>query len=256
MAYETIICEREGNVATVTLNRPDSLNSINSKLATELEAAFKEFDEDNSIRAVIVTGAGRAFCAGRDIKEISETEPPLVRRRSTYFEAIENTRKPVLAAINGLAVGGGLEIALVCDFRIASEGATFGFGEVKIGVVPLGGGAIRLPRLIGIGKAKELLYFGNQIDAQEAYRIGLVNKVVAAEKLMDEAKNWMRELAERPPVALEMLKSMVNIGMQMDSLASALDFEQKCGSILFQTEDMVEGTRAFVEKRKPVFKGK
>jgi enoyl-CoA hydratase len=256
MAYETIICEKEEKVAIVTLNRPDRLNAISNNLAVELEAVFKELDRDENVRAVILTGAGRAFCAGRDIKEMSETKPPLIRSRTTFFEVIENTRKPVLAAINGPAIGGGLEIALVCDFRIASEAATFGFGEVKIGVMPMGGGTVRVPRLTGVGKAKELLYFGNQIDAQEAYRIGLANKVVPAANLIAEVSNWARELAARPPIALQMLKAMVNVGMQINSLVGAFEFEQKCGSLLLQTEDSREGIRAFADKRKPLFRGR
>jgi enoyl-CoA hydratase len=163
--------------------------------------------------------------------------------------------KPVIAAINGACNGGGLEIALCCDFRIASEAATFGLGEVKIGVIPAAGGTARLPRLIGATRAKEFLYFGNRIDAQEAGRLGLVNRVVAPENLMGEAKKWAAELAERPPLSLKMLKSCVNLGMQMD-LPGAIDYEARCVAILMKSEDRMEGIRAFVEKRKPVFKGR
>jgi enoyl-CoA hydratase len=168
---------------------------------------------------------------------------------------MEDVKKPVIAAINGHCNGGGLELALCCDFRIAAEGAFFGAGEVKLGTMPGGGGTARLPRLIGPGRAKEFLYFGNRIDAHEAYRIGLVNKVVSLEKLMEEARNWAAELAERPPLSVKMLKDCVNLGMQMD-LAGALDYEAKCSAVLAKSEDRIEGIQAFVEKRKPVFKGR
>ena len=148
-----------------------------------------------------------------------------------------------------------MEIALCCDFLIASEAANFGLGEVKLGVIPAGGGTARLPRLIGPGRAKEFLYFGNRIDGQEAYRIGLVNKVVPPGSLMTEAKKWAMELGERPPLSLKMLKYLVNLGMQMD-LLGAIDYEGKCSEILMNSEDRMEGIRAFVEKRKPVFKGR
>lgn len=257
MLYETIIYEKQENIACVTLNRPERLNAINNKLAMEVEELFRRIDKEEEVRVVILTGAGRGFCAGADIKEMpTETKPPLVRKRRAFFETIENIGKPVLAAINGLAIGGGLEIALACDLRIASETATFGFGEVKIGVMPSGGGTVWMPRLVGMGKAKELLYFGNQIDAQEAYQIGLINKVVPGERLMDETKELAKELAKRPPVSLAMLKASVNLGMQMGSLASAFDFEQKCASILLQTEDRLEGIKAFREEREAMFKGR
>jgi enoyl-CoA hydratase len=172
-----------------------------------------------------------------------------------FFNKLEELDKPVIAAINGPCNGGGLELALCCDFRIASQEATFGLGEVKIGVMPAGGATARLPRLIGPGLAKEFLYFGNRIDGNEALRIGLVNRVVAAGDLMQEAFRWAEELAERPPLSLRMVKSCVNRGMQMD-LLGAIDYEAKCAAILNSTEDRMEGVRAFVEKRKPVFKGK
>ena len=227
-----------------------------------------EIYTDNETKTVILTGAGRGFCAGADIKgpaapstDTKETAAPSPRRRPsvgqryTFYNKLEDLGKPVIAAINGPCNGGGLEIALCCDFRIASEAANFGMGEVKLGVIPAGGGTARLPRLIGPGRAKEFLYFGNRIEAWEAYQIGLANKVVPPEELMNEAKKWAAELAERPPLSLRMLKNCVNLGMQM-GLLDAIDYEAKCSAILVNTEDRIEGMRAFVEKRKPVFKGR
>lgn len=257
MAYETLIYEKEGGVGIITLNRPERLNAINFQLAFELDRLLDEILEDGEARTLILTGAGRGFCAGADIKEMADPQAKRlpVGRRYTFFNKIEDLDRPVIAAINGPANGGGLELALACDFRIASEAANFGLGEVKLGVMPAGGGTARLPRLIGISRAKEFLYFGNRIDAEEAQRIGLVNRVVPAEKLMEEAKAWAAELAERPPLSLKMLKYCVNLGVQMD-LLGAIDYEAKCAAILSTSEDSVEGVRAFVEKRKPVFKGR
>jgi enoyl-CoA hydratase len=257
MKYEAIIYEKEGGIRIITLNRPDRLNAINFQLALDLTRLLDEIDDDEEARVVVLTGAGRGFCAGADIKEMADPNAKRlpVGMRYTFFNKLEDLGKPVIAAINGPCNGGGLEIALCCDFRIASEAANFGLGEVKLGVIPAGGGTARLPRLIGPARAKEFLYFGNRIDAQQAYQIGLVNKVVSPEELMTEAKNWAAELAERPPLSLKMLKYCANLGMQMD-LLSAIDYEAKCAAILRNTEDAIEGVKAFVEKRKPVFKGK
>lgn len=261
MPYQTIIYEKEDSIALITLNRPDSLNAINLKLAQELEQVIDEIAADDSARSVIITGAGRAFSAGADIKEMmspGETSlgTQLARGKPlSFFNRIESLDKPVIGAINGLAIGGGCEIALVCDLRIASTAARFGFGEIKIGVIPAGGGTVRSPRLIGIAKAKELLFFGDPVDAEEAYRLGLVNKVVPPESLLDEAKKWARTLSQRPPLALKAVKSCVNVGMQMP-LSAAIDFEAKEAAILVNSEDRQEGMRAFIEKRPPEFKGR
>ena len=261
MAYETLILEKEGGVRIITLNRPERLNALNSQLILDLSNAIDEIEADEEAVTVIVTGAGRGFCAGADIKEMAQPQPDAPRRRQAgstrfaFFNRLEEMGRPVIAAINGPCNGGGLELALACDFRIASEAATLGLGEVKLGVIPAGGGTARLPRLIGPGKAKEFLYFGNIVGAEEAYRLGIVNKVVSPDELIPECKRWAAELAERPPLSLRMLKNCVNMGMQM-SLLDAIDYEAKCSAILVNTEDRVEGMRAFVEKRKPVFKGR
>ena len=257
MTYETLIYEKEDGIGIVTLNRPDRLNAINLQLIFDLEDVLDEVYEDAEVKTLILTGAGRGFCAGADVK--GPPAPPTTRRtirtRYMFYSKLEDMGKPVIAAINGPCNGGGLEMALSCDFRIASEAANFGMGEVKLGILPAGGGTARLPRLIGISKAKEFLYFGNRIGAEEAYQIGLVNKVVPHEELLPEAKRWAAELAERPPLSLKMIKDCVNLGMQMP-LPEAIDYEAKCSAILMNTEDRIEGMKAFAEKRKPEFKGR
>ena len=257
MAYETMTVEKEGGVVIVTLNRPERLNAINYQLAVDLEAVVDAIFDDEEARVMILTGAGWGFCAGADIKDLADPNAKRlpIGRRYTFFNKLEDVSTPVVAAINGACNGGGLELALCCDFRIASEAATFGLGEVKLGVIPAAGGTARLPRLIGPGRAKEFLYFGNRIGAEEACNIGLVSKVVPAEELLAEAKRWAAELAERPPLSLRALKYCVNVGMQMD-LLSALEYETKSAAMLMSTEDSAEGMRAFVEKRPPVFKGR
>jgi enoyl-CoA hydratase len=257
MAYETLVFDKEDAVGTITLNRPERLNAINFQLVRDLDDLLTEIEEDDEVRTVILTGAGRGFCAGADIKEMSDpgAKQLPIGKRYTFFNKLEDIEKPVIAAINGPCNGGGLELALCCDFRIASEAANFGLGEVKLGIIPAGGGTARLPRLIGPGRAKEFLYFGNRIDAREANRIGLVNRVVPHEDLVAEARRWASELAERPSLSLKMLKYCVNLGMQMD-LMGAIDYAAKCAAVLRKSEDHREGIMAFVEKRKPVFKGK
>jgi enoyl-CoA hydratase len=214
-------------------------------------------EEDESVRCVILTGAGRGVCAGYEIKDLANPNSKQVSREQSqyFFSKVENLSKPIIAAINGPCNGGGLEIALCCDFRLAFEMASLGLGEVKLGVMPAGGGTARLPRLIGKGRAKELMLFGEIIDAQAAYRIGLVNKVISQESLVLEAEKWAMTLAERSPLSVKMIKSCVILGMDMD-LRGAIDYETKCSLILMNSEDSREGARAFVEKRKPVFKGR
>jgi enoyl-CoA hydratase len=261
MAYEDIIYEKHEGIVLVTLNRPDSLNTLSARLAQELTQVADEITADDSAMVMVITGNGRAFSAGADLKEVmSQAGASLASglaqgKPLPLFTSIAGIDKPVIAAINGLALGGGCELALACDLRIASTAATFGLPEIKIGAIPAGGGTIRSPRLIGPAKAKELLFFGDPISADEAYRIGLINKVVAPESLLDEAKKWAKTLAERPPLALKAAKSCVDVGMQMP-LSAAIEFEAREAAILTKTEDTTEGIKSFIEKRKPVFKGK
>lgn len=261
MGYETLLYEKEEAIAVVTLNRPDRLNALSFKLREELMAVFEEMEKDDDVKVVILTGGKKAFSAGADIKEragMQATQPQVYfnqQKTHRFYCMIENFEKPVIAAISGVAVGGGCELAMVCDLRIASETAQFGVPEVKIGVIPAAGGTQRLPRLIGVTKAKELLYTGDFIDAGEALRLNLVNRVVSVDSLMDEAKALAKKLAANPPLSVKFAKRAVNAGMQMD-LASALDYEAHCAALLSVSEDRIEGFRAFTEKRKPNFKGK
>jgi enoyl-CoA hydratase len=257
MAYETIILEKKGRVATITLNRPP-MNPLNRRMYEEFGQAADELNADPEVKVVIITGAGeKTFAAGLDVKEVegkSVTEMKdfwaCSRDASARVAAIE---KPVIAAINGLALGGGLEIALCCDLRIASEGARFGQPEVTLGIIPGGGGTQRLSRLIGAARAKELLFTGEMFDAQAALHMGLVSKVVPPDTLMEEATALATTIAAMPAVALKMIKHAVDHGINMD-LNSALTYEGECFILSYTSEDGREGLRAFVEKRKPNFK--
>ena len=262
MSYETIIYEKEAGVGIITLNRPKQLNAISFQLKAEVTAAMDEIEKDDEVKAVILTGGPKAFCAGADIKErsgVTRTQREYYfSQRKTHFDfygKIENCEKPVIAAVSGVAVGGGCEIALACDLRIASDTARFGTPEVKLGAIPAGGGTQRLPRIIGITKAKELIFTGDFIDAQEAYRLGLVNKVVPVDQLMEAAMAMATRIAEHPPMAVRFAKRAINAGMQMD-LVSGLDYETYCATLLTTSEDRIEGFKAFSEKRKPIYKGR
>ncbi|MBW1679692.1 MAG: enoyl-CoA hydratase/isomerase family protein [Deltaproteobacteria bacterium] len=260
MEFKTIVYEKDDGIGTITLNRPKSMNAISNKVVSELDQVISKIAKDEEISVVIITGSEKVFAAGADIKEISGIKTPIEAHRfevsiHALFNKIESIEKPVIAAVNGLALGGGCELTLVCDIRIAAENAVFGQPEIKIGVIPGAGGTQRLPRLIGVGRAKVLLYTGDSIDAREAYRIGLANKVVPVESLMDEAKKMAFKLKSQPPYALKITKMAVNEGINMD-LQSALNYEARCFEIIFSTEDRKEGLRAFLEKTKPIFKGK
>ena len=260
MGFNTINYEEEDGVGLIVMNRPKSMNAINDEFIMELGQAIDLVEADEKVGVVIVTGDVKFFAAGADIKYVIGIRTPLeahdfVSNVQSLFSRLENLEKPTIAAVGGLALGGGCELALACDIRLAAENAIFGLPEIKIGVLPGGGGTQRLPRLIGAGRAKLMLYSGDSIDANEAYRIGLADKVVKTDLLMDEAKKMAKRLGQRPAFALKMIKTSVNKGMSMD-LQSGLAHEARCFEILFSTEDQKEGMRAFVEKRKPVFKGK
>lgn len=259
MTYETILLAKENGVAAITLNRPP-MNPLNSQLFKELGHAVDEIAEDDSIKVLIITGSGsKAFAAGADVSEMAYLSPVEVYNfnmgsRKT-FDKIENLGKPVIAAIAGVTFGGGCELALACDFRFAAENVKIAFPETGLGIIPGGGGTVRLPRLIGVGRAKELIYGGEMIDAATAEKLGIVTKVVAVDALMDEAQNYAAKLAARPSVAMKMAKESIQIGINLDS-SSALNYENQCFITAFASEDAKEGLGAFLEKRKPNYTGK
>lgn len=259
MTYDTIIVEKKEGIATIFLNRPP-VNPLSSKLSLELGQAVEGLDADPAVRAVIITGSGeKAFSAGADISEMKDLTPVEVYSFCQVAlqtgMKIENMKKPTIAAINGLALGGGLEVALTCDFRLASEKAKFGLPEITLGIIPGNGATQRLPRLIGAARAKEVLFLGEIIDAARAEQIGLVNKVVPPSELMQEARSLALKLAARPGHALGILKGSVNKGLNMN-LYDALDFEIKNFILTFASEDRREGFSAFMDKRKPKFTDK
>lgn len=259
MVFETLIVQINEGIATITLNRPDVLNALNDQVFNELAAAADQLGRDNSVRVVIITGGDKAFAAGVDIGEratanavdIATGDKPSYRA----FQLIENIPKPVIAAIGGYALGAGCELALVADVRIAAESAMFGLPEIKLGIIPGAGGTQRLPRLIGAGRAKELIFSGEFIDSAEAMRIGLVNKVVPSDQLLPEAIKLAKRFLSRGAVALRMAKSAINEGLRMD-LEAGLQYERQCYSLLYATQDQKEGMTAFKEKRRPQFQGK
>jgi len=255
----TLLFELSDGIARITVNRPDKLNALNATVLSELGDAITRVETDAAVRGVILTGAGsKAFVAGADIAELAKQRPLEGKARSLLgqqvFRRLERCGKPVIAAVNGFALGGGCELAMACHIRIASEQARFGQPEVKLGIGPGYGGTARLPRLVGRGRALELLLTGAMIDAAEAYRIGLVNRVVPADKLMEEAQTMLRGILENGPLAIQACLEAVDAGMEA-SLDQALLLEANHFGLLSSTADMREGTRAFVEKRKPVFKG-
>jgi len=257
MNYQNLIVAYSGAIATITFNRPNVLNAINQDVVNELAACCAEIAaKEDEIRAVIVTGAGRAFIAGADIAYMRNLTPLTARQFALTGQraaaALENLPQPVIGAINGFALGGGCELALACDFRIASDAAKFGQPEVTLGVTPGLGGSQRLPRLVGKGLAAELLYRGHIIDAQEACRIGLVNRVVAADQLMAECEKVAAEIASRGPLAVRLCKVALNGGLEMD-LDHACHFEADQFAHCFASPEQKEGMGAFLEKRPAKF---
>lgn len=258
MSYNTISLSVTDRVATVTVNRPDKLNALNDDVIEELGLAVDEIHDRPEIGGVIVTGAGRAFVAGADISELEQHGPmsakALARRGQIVFNRLEALPKPVVAAVNGFALGGGCELAMACHVRIASETAKFGQPEVKLGLTPGYGGTQRLPRLVGKGRALQLLLTGETIDAAEALRIGLVNRVVPAADLLKAATDTLLQMLANAPLAVAGCIELVNRGYDL-SLGDALAMEATTFGLLAATADKHEGTRAFLEKRPPVFKG-
>ncbi len=255
----TVHLKKEGKIAIITMNRPEALNALNSKVLSDLEDVILQVEKDEGIFAVILTGEGRAFVAGADIREMMDKKP-IEARRFTYLgqsvlKELENLNKPVIAAVNGVALGGGCELALACDIILASENARLGFPEVGLGIHPGFGGTQRLPRLIGRAKAKELIFTAEILEADEAERIGLVNKVVSPDKLMEEARNMADRISQQAPVAVRLAKSAINKGCDMD-LDFGLSYEVESVSVAFSTKDSKEGMTAFTKRKKPEFKGK
>ena len=260
MEQPLVLEDRSGQTRILTLNRPEVMNSFNFAMLRELGAKVESLQWDPEVRVIVITGAGdKAFCAGADLKERATLPEDQVRRFiftiRNLFTFIEFMNKPVIAAVNGIALGGGTELALACDIRIASESATMGLTETRLAIIPGGGGTQRLPRLVGRGKAKELIFTGRRVDAKEALEIGLVNKVTPADKLIDECLAMAAMICEAGPIAIAQAKYAVNYGIEVD-LHSGLAIESNAYWVTIPTADRLEGLAAFREKRKPVFKGK
>ena len=260
MTYSTLLYDVRDGIAFITVNRPDKLNALNADVITDLGAAVDQVRLTTEVRAAIITGAGpKSFVAGADISGFQNLQATDARRLSSkgsgIFRSIERSTKPYVAAVNGFALGGGCELAMACHIRVASENARFGQPEVKLGIPPGYGGTIRLARLVGKGRAIELLTSGGMIDAREAHRIGLVNHVFPAEQLLGEAEKLVRTIMANAPLAVATCIDLVNLqeNLQMDD---ALALESAMFAMLFQTADATEGTAAFLEKRPPRFQGR
>jgi len=257
--YKNITFENQDGIGILTMNRPKALNALNMETMKELDPFLDEIAKDESVKVLIITGSGKSFIAGADIKEMlhmtSKEGYAWGKVGQSVFNKIERLPQPVIAAINGFALGGGCEMAMACDIRIASEKAKFGQPEVGLGIIPGFAGSQRLPRLVGKGRAKELLFTGEIIDAQEAYRIGLVNKLYPVEELIDSAKAMAKKIMKQGPYAVQLCKQAVNTGMEVD-LDSGQEFEASLFGITCSTDDKKEGMTAFVEKRKAAFIGK
>lgn len=257
MSYEQIISSTEGMVGIIQLNRPQALNALSRQLQSEAAQALNEFDQNPAVRCVIVTGNDRAFSAGADIKEMSaqSSGAMLDRFGDSILTRVRRARKPIIAAVSGYCFGGGCELALGCDMIVASETAQFGQPEIKIGVIPGGGGTQRWTRIVGKARAMEIMLTGDPISAQQALAWGIINRVVPVESYMAEAKKLASAIAGRAPLAARMAKEAV-LKAQDIALEHGLDYESRMFTMLFSTEDQKEGMQAFIEKRAPEFKGK
>ncbi len=256
--YQTLLTSLDGGIFTVTINRPDKLNALNKQVFNDLDAALNEIENNTEIKAVLITGAGgKAFAAGADISEFGQLSgsegAAMARRGQEVFFRIEQNRKPIVAAVNGFALGGGCELAMACHFRVASEAATFGQPEVALGLIPGYGGTQRLAQLIGKGRALELLLTGGMIDAQAALRYGLVNYVVTPEELLPKTTSLLQTIIKKAPLAVG--KCIATVNAAFNETLNGYEAELKAFGDCFETEDMKEGAAAFLEKRKPIFKG-
>ncbi len=256
---EAILFEKENGILWARFNRPDALNAINEKVVEGLEELVRKVKEKRDIRVVVLTGSGKAFCAGADIKMFLRSDTftarNIIERLGKVLEEIEDLEVPVIAAVNGFALGGGCEIAMACDIIVASDKAVFGQPEINIGIIPGAGGTQRLARLIGWKKAMELCLTGERLAATEAEKLGLVNRVVPHENLENEVKNLAQVIAEKSPIAVTLVKQAVNRGFKMD-LAEGIMYERDLFALSFSSEDAKEGMTAFVEKRIPEFRKK
>jgi len=258
-SYENILVERRERVAIITINRPEKRNALNIQTRAEGAAALDELAADDSVHVVIFTGAGdKAFIAGADIAEFAErtalTQREVMLQRG-LFNAVDSFPKPIIAMVNGYCLGGGCEVALACDLRIAGESASFGQPEINLGIIPGGGGTQRLTRLVGEGKAMEMILSGEIINAQEAYRLGLVNQVVPADQLLTKTMEIANRIAEKSPIAVRLAKEAVKLASR-SNLDEGLRREVDLFALCFSSEDKDEGVKAFLEKRKPEFKGR
>ncbi len=256
--HENVLLEKGDHVATITINRPAKLNALNGPTRCELIGVLNDLRNDQDVRVVIITGAGKAFIAGADISEFAGRTPVdqfRVMKEPTVYEAVEMFPKPVIAAINGFCLGGGCELAMACDVRIASNKAKLGQPEVNLGIMPGGGGTQRLPRLVGLGNAYKLLFTGDMITAAEAHRIGLVDEVVEADKLLERVSQLANSIALKSPVALQLIKEAVRASVRTP-LDEGLRHEVTLFGLAFSSDDKNEGVAAFLEKRTAAFKGK
>jgi len=258
MAYETILTSKEGMLGIITLNRPQAMNALSTKLVSELISALDEFEKDDGVRCLVVAGSERAFSAGADIHEMADKTAVQMTMTGHFFplwDRVGRYPKPIVGALSGYVLGGGLELAMTLDVLVASETTQLGQPEIDIGVMPGGGGTQRLTRAVGKAKAMEMILTGKRIGAEEAKTLGLVSRVVPKEAYLDEAKKVANEIASKSPVAVRLAKMAVNKAFEI-GLTQGIDFEREVFYLLFASEDKDEGMRAFLEKRKPEFKGK
>lgn len=257
MSWENLLLKKQGSVAILSVNRPDELNALNTEVLEELENAIMQIERDGEIHVLILTGEGRAFVAGADISEMENMNPidarDFAKKGMDVFRRIELMEKPTIAAVNGFALGGGCELAMCCDIRIASEKAKFGQPEVGLGITPGFAGTQRLARLVGLGKAKELILTTDIIDAQEAYRIGLINKITSKDELINSALEMANKIASKGQIAIRYAKHAMNRGIETD-IETGMAIEREVFGLCFATEDQKEGMAAFLEKRKPNYK--
>lgn len=259
MEYTKLIIEKQEDICIVKINNPQAMNALNSTVLSELDCAFSQIESDQTIKVVILTGEGRAFVAGADISQMSTMSAAegkaFGEQGAAVFRKIEQLKVPVIAAVNGFALGGGCELAMACDIRIASAKAKFGQPEVGLGITPGFSGTQRLPRLVGMGVAKELIYTADIIGADEAYRVGLVNKVAEPEALMDQAIEMAKKIASKAPIAVRYSKEAINRGCQVD-IDTAIAIEANLFGLCFASEDQKEGMSSFLNKKAPEFKNK